>query len=134
MAVLDTNPLFVTRFSIYRCRDMGFHILSLLHAIIPCLCPHDAPCFYAFWHFHFYILQHLSENVFVLFHWFYCACTNMCINIQFSCRALHTYKQDSYCQRLLPSCLVQVLPTEYNRGSSCLQQLVVQRKGHKVHV
>ena len=27
------------------------------------------------------------------------------------------------------SCLVQILPAEYNSGSSCLQQLVVQRNG-----
>ena len=29
------------------------------------------------------------------------------------------------------SCLVQIFPTLYNRGSSCLQQLAVQVTGHK---
>ena len=37
-------------------------MLLLLHAIISCLCLHAAPCFYAFWYFNPYILQHFTEN------------------------------------------------------------------------
>ena len=33
-------------------------MLLFLYAIIPSLWLHSAPCFYAFWHYHHYILQH----------------------------------------------------------------------------
>ena len=50
-------------FSNYRCRDLGLRVL-LLHAIIPCLCLHAAPCFCDFWHYHPYILQHFLFHLY----------------------------------------------------------------------
>ena len=41
----DDIIICVTPFSIYRCRDMGLHMLLWLHAIIPCLCLNGVPCF-----------------------------------------------------------------------------------------
>ena len=53
-----------------RCRDMGLCMLLLLHAIIPCLCLHTAPCFSALWHFNPYTSFHILLKIFlILFHW-----------------------------------------------------------------
>ena len=49
--------------------DVGiwcFSCYDVLHAIIPYMHAH----FLHFWHFNPYILQHFSENVLHLFHWF----------------------------------------------------------------
>ena len=63
-------PICVTPFSIYRCSDMGLHMLLLLHArsvyISSPACMH-ACCTLFLYHF---ILQHSSENFLRLFHWF----------------------------------------------------------------
>ena len=61
------GPAYSIPCSIYRCRDIGLCVLLLLHAIIPCLC---LACFYAFWHFHSYILQRfrIVKMFLLLFH------------------------------------------------------------------
>ena len=43
----------------------GLFLLHM-HAIIPCICLHAAPCFYAFWDSNPYIFQQFTENVFTL--------------------------------------------------------------------
>ena len=60
-------------FSIYRCRDMGLHMLRLLHAIIPCLCLHACCTLTLF--LYFVALQSLTSfNILVkmFLHLFHC--------------------------------------------------------------
>ena len=106
---------------------MGLRMLILLHAIISCLCLKAGPCFYG--HFHPYIFQHFTEMVYSC-SLVFTVCSNMCINIRFSGRVpcIPTSRIASNSQCLLhPIYLVQVLPTEYNSGSSCPQQLAVKQ-------
>ena len=70
---------------------------------------------------------HFSENVFTLVSLVLTLCSNTCI------------KRAEFCLPCIPISRiasvtrpVQVLRTEYNSGSSCLQQLVIQRNSHKV--
>ena len=71
----------------FRCRDMGLHMLLLLHAIIPFLACmlHHVSMF--FWHFNPYILQHFTENVFDLVSLVFTVCS--CITIPLSYRLLY---------------------------------------------
>ena len=70
---------------------------------------------------------HFSEKVFTLVSLVFTVCKHTGFRAEFylPCIPMRIASKTPI------SCLVRILLTEYNSGSSCLEQLVVQRNGHK---
>ena len=122
------NPIFtdvgIWGYTCYDCCMLSSPAFVCMHAEL-------WPCFYTFWHFHPYILQHFSKNVFTLVSLVFTVCTNVYKPTGFRSTSLaYLWRQpaigsDSYilsCTNIAHWVKLRV---------QLWQQLVVQRNGHK---